>query len=518
MTDTTEPVLPRHPGVGGRYASLLALLAVVGACAPDPRIERVESSLPSVTVAGTTYGPSLALWMDSLRIPGVSIAVIDDYRVVWAKGYGMTDVGTPSSAVTATTLFQAASVSKLLTALSVLHFVERGVLDLDADLGGGLNSWSLPREAGGMTAPVTLRALLAHTAGIRAGGFSGYERGAPLPTTVQILKGEEPAANTAAILDSPPDEGVAYSGLGYTIVELALIERVGKPFADLMADAVLSPLRMRNSTFEQELPQRLAERAAHGHHESGAAVHGLWRVYPELAAAGLWTTPSDLAAVAIDIAKAWSGRAEGVISPRMAKRMLTPQREQMGLGLVVRPTDTLGFFAHSGGNLGYRAHVEMFARLGKGVVVMTNSDAGQLLVPLVTAAVARAYEWPDANQRQLSPGQTQRIAVQLQERPPVRMRVRLPGPTLRKYEGRFELTPGFDFIISPDTIGRRLWIRLGDQSRLPAYPEANGDFFFEAVDAQISFVSDRSGRVTALRLQQGGRSQEAKRLPPAPDS
>lgn len=495
-----------------RLFTAVAPLALVIACAPDTRIAEVESALPSVMVDGTTLHLSLAKWMDTLGVPGVSIAVIDDYRIVWAKGYGTMDIGDPSAMVTPSTIFQAASIAKPVTALAVLHHAERGAFDLDADIRTLLRSWSLPTRGAYADSKVTLRQLLSHAAGISDGGFAGYERATALPTTVQILNGDEPALNTAATIQRTPGEAVAYSGLGYTMIELALVDQLRAPFETIVTEAVFRPLQMRNSTFALEPAERFAGHVAKGHLGSGAVIPDGWLVYPELAAAGLWTTPSDLAQVAIDVSNAWSGRSANVLTPESARRMLTPQLERMGLGFVVRPADTLGFFSHSGGNQGYRAHMEMLARVGKGVVVMTNSDAGHPLSALITLAVARAYGWPDTAQRRVSDANAQLLGAQIAAKGVRRARVPISPTVLARYSGRYELAPGFEFDIAADTARGRLLVRLGDQARLPAYATSDRDFFFEAVDAQISFVADRTGRVTALILHQGGRDQEAKRL------
>lgn len=491
----------------------LASALVLAACAPDPRIAAIENALPAVTSGDSTLQLSLSTWMDTLGVPGVSIAVIDDYRVVWAKGYGTASAGANGTPVTPTTLFQAASIAKPVTALALLHHAQNGTFDLDADFRSLVSSWSLPSGGVDTTATVTLRQLLSHTAGIRAGGFMGYERGSPIPTTVQVLNGEEPALNTAAAIDSKPGEQVAYSGLGYTMIELAMVERLGQPFERIVDQAVFRPLGMQNSTFAQELPTPLASRAARGHFPAGNAIPGGWNIYPELAAAGLWTTPTDLAHLLIETAQSWMGRSERVLSTETTRRMLTSQREQMGLGFVVRPGDSLGFFAHSGGNQGYRAHMEMLAGVGKGVVVMTNSDVGHPLSALITLAVAQQYGWPDTAQRRLSKAHAQLLTEQIAGVGKVRTRIPIDGALLARYAGEYELEPGFRFVIAADSARSRLKVRLGEQSRLYAYPASNTDFFFEAVDAQISFVADSSGRITALRLNQGGRTQDAKRVP-----
>lgn len=475
------------------------------------QISRVESSLPVVAKDGRRLEYSLQEWMKELGIPGVSIAVIDDYQVVWARGYGVTNGETTAAPVTSRTLFQAASISKPVTALALLHFTEQGAFDLDTDVNEYLQSWNLPEADTPGTDKATLRHLLAHTAGITPGGFSGYERNAPLPDITQILDGEPPANNAAARVVSTPGSVVSYSGLGYTMVQLALTDRVGNAFQEIVRESVFHPVGMFDSTFEQVLPDALAARAAHGHRSTGAAIPGGWYVFPELAAAGLWTTPSDLALLAIDVAKSKSRQASSgqIVSHKMARQMLSQQKDEMGLGFVIRPGDTHGYFAHSGGNQGYRGHFEMLADTGQGVVVLTNSDAGHLLISLLLRSVAQAYEWP-SQPRPVSAALTEAIFTQLEHAKTTRSKVEVDERTLARYVGQYELSPGLEFKVT--LVDGDLAVKLGDQPRFPVYPESESTFFFEVVDAQITFVRNESGEVVSLVLHQGGRDQEAKRI------
>src|SRR5690606_12110294 len=159
---------------------------------------------------------------------------------------------------------------------------------------------------------------------------------------------------------------------------------------------------LRDSTFQQQLPEALQARAARGHLGLGAAVEGGWRVHPELAAAGLWTTPADLATLIIDVAKSKRGEPDRLLTSESARQMLSVHLDGMGLGFVVRDADgAQGYFAHSGGNQGYFAHFEMLADTGQGIVIMSNSDAGQALASLLIAGVANEYDWPLHDRRQV---------------------------------------------------------------------------------------------------------------------
>lgn len=494
------------------YAVAMPVPAAAPSSAPDAdaRIRTFEAALPAVTHDGRTLQLSLAQWMQALAVPGVSVAVIDDYRVVWTKGWGVTTPGPAGSPVTAQTVFQAASIAKPVAALAVLRQVESGRMALDADINTYLRSWTLPEGEPQAGEKVTLRRLLAHSAGVTPGGFAGYERDGAVPGLVQVLDGAAPASNAPARVLAKPGTEVAYSGLGYTLLQLALEDQRQQPFEAIVQETVLRPLGMRDSTFAQTLPEALHARAALGHLGVGAPVDGGWRVHPELAAAGLWSTPSDLAALIVDLARARRGDADRLLSPDTARQALTLQQDGMGLGFVVRDDGAHGHFAHSGGNTGYFAHFEMLADTGDGIVVMTNADAGQALASLLIAGVANDFDWPLPERRQVVGMRAERLFAQFDRVAHRRVAVDVEPVVLARYVGRYRLTPELAFDIT--LVDDQLRLRLGDQPQFPLLAESASKFFLEAVDAQISFVVDASGNATALVLHQGGRDQPAERI------
>lgn len=291
---------------------LSGLLAVAAwAPAPNPKIQRVEKGLrPPVLVQGDTTW-TLEERMRLYKVHGVSVAVIKDFKIEWAAGYGLADVeaGKP---VTASTLFQAGSISKPVAAMGALALVEKGKLPLDRDINAVLKSWKIPENARTRKAPVTLEGLLSHTAGVTVHGFPGYAAGTPVPTLIQVLDGAPPA-NTAPIrVDLDPGAQYRYSGGGYTIAQQAMIDVTGQPFPGILAETVLRPIGMTSSTYEQPLPEARVADAATGYRADGAPVPGKRNVYPEMAAAGLWTAPTDLARFAIAVQKT----PRGPVCPR----------------------------------------------------------------------------------------------------------------------------------------------------------------------------------------------------------
>jgi CubicO group peptidase (beta-lactamase class C family) len=358
------------------------------------RIRRVEATLPHVPVsAGDPIALDVEGWMRAYRVPGISVAVFDDFRVVWAKAYGVREAGRPAP-VTLDTLFQAGSISKPVAAMAALHHVERGRFSLDEDINAALVSWKVPENEFTRTEKVTLRRLLSHSAGLTVHGFPGYAVTDPVPSTVQVLDGAAPANTAPVRVDLVPGTTFRYSGGGTTVVQLALVDQLGAPFPKIVDDTVLAPLGLADSTYEQPLPPARAARAASGHRRNGKVVDGRWHVYPEMAAAGLWTTPWDLAQVAIEVARSKAGRSNRVLAQDTVRLMLTPQAGEAGLGFFVDASGATDRFGHGGADEGFQAVLTAFAATGRGVVIMTNSDNGMPSVQPLLDAIAREYQWP----------------------------------------------------------------------------------------------------------------------------
>jgi CubicO group peptidase (beta-lactamase class C family) len=331
----------------------------------------------------------------------VSWAVIEDGAIATTGSIGVRAAGS-GDAVTGTTRFQACSISKPIAALAMLRLVDRGLLDLDADVNDSLTTWRIPRNAEWQPA-VTLRQLASHSAGLTTSGFPGYKRSEPLPTPAEILNGAHPANTFGVRVDTVPGAQFRYSGGGTLVMQQLLEDVTRTPFPDLMRELVLDPAGMSDSDYAQPPPETLHEVLAHGHGELGAEVEGGWHVYPELATAGLWTTPTDLCRYAIAVQQASEGRDDALLSRPLVREMLSPQvgasdriggLSALGLGPFVGGEGPASRFGHSGGNEGFRCHLLAYAGLGKGAAVMTNSDNGGWLLQHAFAAVADTYSWP----------------------------------------------------------------------------------------------------------------------------
>jgi CubicO group peptidase (beta-lactamase class C family) len=324
----------------------------------------------------------------------VSVAVADSGRIVWARGFGLKQVGTADS-VDGETLFQAASISKPVTGTAMLKLVEEGKLSLDEDVNRYLKSWRFPDNEFTTKEKVTLRRLVSHTAGLTIHGFPGYEVGAPLPTIPQVLDGAKPANTGPVRAEAVPGTRWAYSGGGTTMMGLVMTDVTGEPFPALIKRLVLDPAGMTRSTFEQPLPQSRESEAATAHSQDGSALEGRWHVYPELAPDGLWTTPTDLLHWALEIAASRAGRSTKLLSQGMANQMLTVVMPPTGLGPFLEGSGRGFRFGHGGSNAGFQCDLVYFPETGQGAAIMTNGDQGGNLIEEIKLSLAAEYGWPD---------------------------------------------------------------------------------------------------------------------------
>ncbi len=336
--------------------------------------------------------------MEELRIPGLGVALIEDYQIREVLFYGQTGGNT---LIGPYTLFEAASVSKLVTALMVHHYVDQGILDLDTDVNAYLSSWKIP-ENNYSEKPVTLRLLLSHRSGLPPGNFE-YLRERGIPTLEEILDGTAPALNEPAVPQKMPGQEWAYSNIGYVLIQKILEDRLGKPFEELAREAVFKPSGMDLSTFEYPLPEAFAENEALPHDKAGQSRPPELEL-PAKAQGGLLTTPRELASLVLEVLKAsrWESGvfpkpvADGLLHPEIALPFkMYDQRAQMGLGALLFGAGKNVAFMHNGYNSPGSVCIAIgFPYLGKGAVVMSNSANGEALYLEIIATLAEACQWP----------------------------------------------------------------------------------------------------------------------------
>jgi len=389
-----------------RKIGLLTLALSLASCAPsassgteqaaEQRIARVEAGLRrAVQVKGSPIETfALADRKAKYHTPGVTIAVADSGRIVWARGYGVKEAETYDS-VTPTTLFEAGSISKPVAATIMLRLMEQGKLSLDEDVNTYLTSWKLPGNRFTATEKVTLRRIVSHNAGLTVHGFPGYEVTDSIPTVPQVLDGAKPANTAAVRVDTTPGAIWRYSGGGTTIMQLLVTDVAGKAFPALARELVFDPAGMRLSTYEQPIPAARVGETSAAHHQDGSMVPGRWHVYPEMAAAGLWTNPTELLQWAIAIAESRAGKPNSLLKQETAAEMLTVQKEPTGLGPFVAGSGRGFNFGHGGADEGFHAQLIYFPETGQGAAVMVNSDGGPPMMQEILYAIAAEYDWPE---------------------------------------------------------------------------------------------------------------------------
>lgn len=376
------------------------------------RIHTIENYLP---VKGWFKWSDATLVdrMEHYKVPGVSIAVINNDEIEWAKGYGTSEVGNNKS-VTSDTLFQSASIGKSLTAAATMHFVETGHLSLDENVNDKLVSWKVPENRFTKQEKVTLRRLLSHSAGVTVHGFRGYAEGEGIPTLLQILDGVPPASNKPIRVDKIPGKEFRYSGGGFQLVQQLLEDVKKEPFSVIMQETILRPSGMTSSAYELSLPEDRKDRAAAAHRANGLPAAGKWHNLACFGAGGgLWTTPTDLARFGIEISKSYKGKSKKILSQKSAEMMLTPQTGMGSFGRILSRSLPgfcsqikygLGFklcgerqdfiFWHNGYHEpGYRSLLVIMPEKEQGIAIMINGEKGAGLLVEIFYSFAQAYGW-----------------------------------------------------------------------------------------------------------------------------
>jgi CubicO group peptidase (beta-lactamase class C family) len=498
-------------GSGTNISWLILLLTALVACEP---VDGPSTPTPDDVAAGLLTAiqlegeePDTHLLeerMERYNVPGVSVAVMDDGQVVWARGWGVADreTGRP---VEPTTLFQAASISKPVAALAAMTFVEEGRVALDAPVNDYMTSWRVPDNEFTTDSVVTLRGLLSHTAGLTVWGFPGYRKDEPfgdavIASNVEVLDG---LGNTPAVrVYKEPGVSWQYSGGGYTVMEQMLEDLAGLPFEEVVRQRVLDPAGLRISTYAQPLPESRWDEAARGYRADGTEVEGEWHNYPEQAAAGLWTTPTELLTLSSHLRAVLADPASGgVVSAETLAEMFTPYREgeegfnSYGLGFGIgREGDDITF-GHGGSNEGFKAQWVVYRDRGDGAAVMTNGDQGSALAAEILRSISQAYDWPGY-------------------KPTIRT-ARFPsGEELAVFEGRYVMEGG-EIEARVRAAEGMLEVDVPGQGTVTLHADAEApDSFFDLEDGQtIVFERDEEGEVVALVAGGQARLQRVETAP-----
>jgi CubicO group peptidase (beta-lactamase class C family) len=459
----------------------------------NDKIKQVESNLISTIQFKDETPKILEERMAYYKVHGLSLAVIQNYHILWAKGYGTAD-DSLKIPVTPQTLFQAASISKSINAVGVMKLVQEKKIDLYADINIYLKSWKFPYDSLAKGKKISTANLLSHTGGLTVHGFGGYEQGQPLPSVVQILNGQKPANSDPIRSMYQPGLKSEYSGGGITISQMIVMDVTQQPYADYMKKNVLQPLGMTSSTYAQPPVGVKPALLSTGYDSNGKAIPGKYHIYPEQAAAGLWTNPTDLAKYIIETQLAYEGKSAKVLDQQTTKLRLTPFRNaDAALGVFITTTnvDSTKYFQHGGANEGFRCQYYGSLKDGNGIVVMVNSDNSEIMQEVVNS-VAKVYNFK---------------GLLLNT---VKTLVKVSDSDLESYTGQYALKP--DFIITLSRDGNQLYAQATGQPKFPIYPEAQNKFFPKNFLADLEVIKDATGKVTSVILYQNGHKNEAKKI------
>ena len=468
-----------------RYLLAAAILMIFG-CQPaeenpveDPRISEIENNLvPGIMIEGHEYpGWTIQERMKNYRVPGVSIAFFEDGRIAWTRTYGYLDTDS-AEMVNVGTRFQAASISKPVAASGMMALAESGKFDIDADVNTYLSEWKMPGNPDAPDEIITLRRLVTHNAGLTVHGFRGYAEGEDVPSTLDVLQGN---GNSDAVFpDTIPGSIWRYSGGGYTLMQYVIEENIDESFPEFMRNTVLDPVGMERSTYVQPLPADMRDNTSIGHRPDGNAVKGKWHTYPEMAAAGLWTTPTDLSKWALAMQRAFNGSNDEFIQPETARKILTKHMDDWGLGPALGGEGDSLYFRHGGANEGYRCM--LFAQAsegGQGIAIMTNSDLGGALMNEIIRAVDKAYGWNVY-------------------KPALKTVIDLDEEELAAFEGVYHGGPQIEvnvFLEDGQLKGRV------DQNVFLLYPEAPDQFFDDQDGQSLFFHRTEDGTITGFTVE-----------------
>lgn len=457
-------------------------------------IQQVENSLSPTTIYGDTI-PSLNVEarMKATGIQGLSIAVIKNYKIQWAKGYGWADVESGKK-VTTETRFQAASISKSINSMGQLKLVQQGKMDPEADINQYLKSWKFTYDSLTGSKKITLYQLLSHTAGLDIHGFPGYKRTDPLPSVPQVLSGEKPANTKKVRSLFAAGSKFKYSGGGTTVSQLMLQDITGEDYATYMEREVLKPMGMMNSSYRQ--PPTDTVDLATGYYEDGKPVKGKYHVYPEQAAAGLWTTPSDLARYIIECQLALQGKSAKVLNQAMMQKRMTPYIDSnAALGVFIDKRGNRSFFNHNGSNEAFLCASYGSLEGGDGVVIMVNGQNFGVIGELLNS-VARVYGWEGFF------------------KPEFKKKITPPADTLAAFTGNFKL---MNNIITLKLCDEGLCIQQnGQPAKGYACIFSNNHTFTmrEVQGATFSAVYNAEGKIDSLELKQNGVTMKLTRMKP----
>jgi CubicO group peptidase (beta-lactamase class C family) len=450
----------------------------------EEKIRKVETGLCGwVQLTDSFSHHNLSERMAYYKVNGLSIALIHNYKIEWAKGYGWADTGRKQP-VTINTLFQAGAISKSLNALGVLQLADQGKIDLSSDISRYFKTVNFDSTHLNDLKKITIAGLMSHTAGLAVHGFAGFEAEDTIPS---IFQDQNPPSqgndkNDGSRSQSGYAVQVENFGGGITISQEIISSITKEAYDKYELKNVLQPVGMTNSFFTQPPPSNRMTQLATGYRPDGREIQGKFDIYPEMAAAGLWTNPTDLCRFIIELQLAYEGKSKKVISQHMASTMLTPyfDRSDAGLGVLIEKKGGRTYFKHGGATEGFRSQYIGSLENGNGLAIMVNSDNGQIIEEIVNS-IARAYSWNDFY------------------KPALKKAVQVPTDTLNSYIGEYKWN---DLTVLIKRVGDHLFLFQNGKAGLQLFFTSNENFFFLEFKAEACFIKNELGKSIAIKIHQ----------------
>ncbi len=432
----------------------------------EEHIKQVEQNVPqgAYDIAGA---PKQTIFdrMKFHGVKGISIAVINDYKVEWAKGYGWAD-SSEQRPVTPETFFLIGSISKSLNAMGILKLAQDNKLDINADINNYLNSWKFPYDDISKGKKITMAQLLSHSAGL-TNSASDYQKGDTLPTIYDILDGKRPATSPAVRSQVEPGTVCQYSNGGATVAMLIAMNITKKRYEDYIKETVLNPLGMNKTFYTDIPPSNLKEKFATGYYEDGKELEGKYSILTQQAGGAAWSTPGDLCKYIIEMQLSLKGKSNKILSQETTQKMLTPKIGNAGLGVFVDSIGTEKYFSHGGNRRGFTSLYYGSFEGGKGVVVFVNQSNASIQKE-IAYSVARAYGWKDFY------------------KPKTKSIIPMSEKELEEYKGEYVSDPEVSVFIDYDSDG--VYAGVSGQSWYYIFPEAKDRFFGQVKEVELEFV------------------------------
>lgn len=442
----------------------------------NKHIENIQNNLvPVHYLNGRANKKSITQMMAEDKIPGVSIAFIDNGKISWQKSYGYSNL-TDSTKVTPNTIFNGASLSKPVTAMAALHLVDKGMLSLNEDINNKLKDWKVPENKFTEIEKVTLGRLIGHTAGFERYVQSSFFPNEEIPTIKQMLTGEKPSVDPPVSVVYVPGQKQVYSNPGYSVIEKLIEDVTEHDFNVAINELIFEPCGMVQSSFQQPVPKELKNLIATGY--SNDLNPYPYKLFPFKAAGGIWTSPADLGKFLIALLKDYHSNTNIILSKTMAESVFHKSSERLGFAKIYNQEKEDLLFEHWGSNSGFTCYMVASLNKKQGVVIMTNSDNGTSFLSYVARAVAIEYNWDFLQPKVFEP-----IAMEELE--------------LNKFTGKFK---GGDEVFEFAVVDGNLNFFNGTDNNSKLIPVLENQFIQPNENILYEFLKNKEGEIKYVRM------------------